>query len=199
MRLIFIRRTITSNQNLESRLEYPYIGIDESNHGGKREIVVAVISYNPSSIVENKNEKGGNLRKIRGLNKPLEDLLNGDDFRFLFLERGSCKNYGYNFVKLTAIERLVTSFGVDLSGTQIIVDGDFPRGCSDNSNKEDGQRSFYPTVKLPRLKFVAHADVIYPIVNKADEIASLLRNYYRDFKSYADGLKYEKYKVGFTC
>ncbi len=169
-------------------LENYFIGIDESNHGRFPEIYVAVLSKNSQDIIEDVKSKK------RRNHDTIENILDGRDYRYLLVNEEDVDKLGSHAIKPIVISSLIYAFSIDLINTKVIIDGEGNHCLSKDTAHILSKRT--DQLILPgRFTFASNADKLYPIVNKADEIAHVLFSYFRKFKLDKRLTKYENKMV----
>ncbi len=141
-----------------------YLGIDESNHGKYPEIFVGVYSENLEDIVEHQK-----LPKIRTARRSIDPLLGDREFKYILISEKYGRLLHNQCVNLVVFSEFVHHFG---NLEKVIIDGE-----TNLFMLSDFKKVLQPT-KYPQIECVAKADIKYPLVNIADNIANLL---YRDF------------------
>ncbi|MBI2106516.1 hypothetical protein HYT57_00895 [Candidatus Woesearchaeota archaeon] len=149
------------------------IGIDESNHGSNPEIYVAVFSRNYRDVLADYHvDEGrveGNLEKCRKTIPKLNPHLIRygvirEEDRALIKERKLSSEY----LKVAAVSELFNSFnGADF----LLVDGSL-----EDKIVRVVERLISPSIFPRKLILTPRADEIYPLVNRADHIASYLHH-----------------------
>ena len=149
------------------------LGIDESNHGRFPDIFVGAYSNDPLDALMNLS-----LHKKRK-NKEITSLLKGKDFRYLCMTKDYREYFEARDMRLIALSSLIKFYHKDLESTiSVIADGEIR-----SSDMEKLEKIYYPSLP-PEIQVIPKADVTYPIVNLADQIANLLHKDYSHFKRF---------------
>ena len=155
-----------------------YLGIDESNHGREPEIFVAVHSSHKLDI-----EFHHSLGKHRKHSR-INSVIGGIDFRSIVVLSQYKRNFSDSDMKIIVFSEFIKSFG---QLEKVVIDGEV-----DDEILAGVEKAIYPIV-VPQLISEPKADVSYPIVNIADQIANhLFRNY---VKNRSVGKKFEKHML----
>ena len=165
-----------------------FIGIDESNHGRYPEIYVAVFSDRQTDILKYKQIKK------RKAHNTIESILRDRDYRFLLVEKKHVEKLGPHAIKSSIISTLVLSFDRNIKETHVIIDGE-EKNCLRYDISYIVSKELKQRVSQENFVFVKNADILFPIVNKADEIANIIYRYYRRFKFLRTLTKYDNKKV----
>ena len=141
-----------------------YLGIDESNNGRFPRIYAAVFSTNPSDI-----KNSVRIDKVRGRrSNRLTIALKGRDYRYSVINRTDQDLFGKN-ISLMAMAELIKSFA---NLETIIIDGTLSK------NNMELLKSYLYTCNIPDIRSEPKADISYPIVNAADNVANLIYRHY---------------------
>jgi hypothetical protein len=142
-----------------------YLGIDESNHGRYPEIFVAVFSDRSRFVHRSYTEKKRRFTIETALKANLPKILGRKSFMQAILTEEQVARNGYKAAQAHAIAALIHYFG---NLDRIIIDGAIPK------NTIGAVLSEIPESMHAAVTCEAYADTIYPLVNKADEIANIL-------------------------
>ena len=150
-----------------------YLGIDESNHGGNPEVIAAVLSKDPASIIE---KDFGKCR--RGRNILTEDK--NINYRFLLYKRNFFRTFNDQAERAIAFSHLIASFNLEkLDSLIVLLDGVYQ-----SSIKKRMATTLFDVYKLSiplnNIRYTKDADRKYKIVNNADEIAYRLYSAYQE-------------------
>lgn len=156
-----------------------FLGVDETRHGRPDELFVGVYSDNPFLVMPDR------MGKRRNENTPVEDELKSEDaFRYVRFNGDFRDCFSDNDLKVIAISELIRAAS---PLERVIFDGHLPDVYALSLSGLFGKGMF------PRFESYHHADVTYPIVNKADRIASILGKNYDRKKRAGDYSKFELY------
>ncbi len=155
-----------------------YLGIDESNHGQYPEIFVGVYSENLEDIIEHQK-----LPKIRSVYRSIEPLLGDREFKYILISEKYGRLLRNQCINLVVFSEFVHHFG---NLEKVIIDGETNLFML-RDFKEILQPARYPVIEC-----IPKADIKYPLVNIADNIANLL---YRGFTKSHSSYVYKKYRA----
>ena len=160
-----------------------YLGIDESNHGGNPEIIVAVHSVFPE---DQKIAEEFLSKKRKQID--LENIIGERDFRYISISASLKKDYMLTDrdIKAIAYSEMIKYY----SG----VSGVFIDGHIEKKTISRVKASVFPE-KCPNIINGAKLDIKCPIVNIADSIANILVRYFRTIRDTKNNGKYSCFEI----
>ncbi|MBN2052055.1 hypothetical protein JW756_00970 [Candidatus Woesearchaeota archaeon] len=159
-----------------------YLGIDESNNGRYPEIFVGVYSENPEDIVTTTK---GLSKKRKSPKRIINSILQEREFKYIVIDESYSQLFHTKNISVLAAAELIRAFN---NLERIIIDGEIRR--TELRNLEGLAQK--PVIILPEPK----ADVKYPIVNAADNLAHILYKYHSECKrKNNDGKDYEEHLI----